>query len=424
MTLHHKTKRQLEDIPDTPGVYHFLNTKGQIIYVGKASDLKKRVASYFKKNTGLSTWKQRMVPAIAKIDWIETETEIEALLLEANHIKKYAPYYNVTMRDDKNYQYIKVSTDEEWPRVLSTRTIDKSGTYFGPFTSGYAVKETLRVLRKIIPFRCKQKPIEASDKSDGARGRTSRACLQFHIGLCPGTCVGAITNKEYQKNIKVILSFLSGKHRVVIRAVKRKLGKERAAYVDNLLAHTRVLSLSEKYASDVRELKRAIGLPVLPRRIEGYDISNTMGKEATGSMVVFVEGEPANDAYKKFTIKTVKKSNDVGMLKEILERRLAHNDWPLPDLMVIDGGKGQLNVAVRALKKARLDVPVLSIAKGGHGGVLKQKDEIYFPGEKTPLKLPKSSPALHLVMRVRDEAHRFAIGHHKFLRKKKFLPIK
>ena len=241
--------------------------------------------------------------------------------------------------------------------------------------------------------------------------------------------------------------------------------------MENVLAHTRVLSVGEQYANDTRDLARVLGVASL-HRIEGYDISNIMGRDATGSMVVFVDGEPAKSEYKRFKIKTVTQANDVKMLEEVLTRRLkhsmnyesgimSHESWPLPDLIIVDGGKAQLNVVLRVVRSIQTTTPgvclqhpvlsaifVIAIAKGGHGGVLKQKEEIYpapfvreqmhaahmdhgehahdkrcgvyFPGQKEPLRLPNASPALHLVLRVRDEAHRFAVGYHKKLRKKKF----
>ena len=411
--------KQLQKLPSTPGVYQFLNAQKEIIYVGKAAVLKDRVRSYFRNSADLSPAKRQMVAEVVAINIVETESEIEALLLEANLIKKIQPYYNVTLRDDKSYIYVKVSTEEEWPRVFATRKIDKAGTYFGPFTSAHALKETLRVLRKFLPYRCNQKPMG------------TRACFWFHIGRCPGTCVGAITQKEYRTTIRRILLFFEGRMEELKRAVKKELGPERVAFMENVLAHTRIVALAEKYASDVRELARVLRLATPLKRIEGYDISNIMGREAVGSMVVFQNGEPVKGEYKKFKIKTVQGANDVAMVEEILTRRLKHTDWPSPDLMIIDGGKAQLNTALRVLRAMSTPggttsvctIPVIAIAKGGHGGVLRQKEEMYLPGEKTPLKLSKNSPALHLVLRVRDEAHRFAIGYHTTLRQRRFLDI-
>lgn len=398
----------LKHLPITSGVYQFLDVKKHIIYVGKAANVKSRVQSYFRKSADLSPAKQEMVAVIADIKIIETDSEIEALLLEANLIKKLQPYYNVTLRDDKSYLYIKISTEEEWPRVLTTRTITKAGTYFGPFTSAYAVKETLRVLRKFLPYRCNQKPMG------------KRACFWYHLGRCPGVCVGAITKTEYGKIIRRLILFFEGRIEELQRTMKKELGLERVELMQNVLAHTRILSVGEQYASDTRDLARVLGVTTPLHRIEGYDISNIMGREAVGSMVVFVDGEPAKSEYKKFKIKTVHGANDVAMLAEVVTRRLSHADWPVPDLLIIDGGKAQLNVALRIVKKLTMDIPVIAIAKGGHGGVLRQKEELYFVGERTPLKLQNTSPALHLVLRVRDEAHRFAIGYHTTLRRKKF----
>ncbi len=412
------TKRiaaSLKQLPATPGVYQFLDAKKTIIYVGKAANLKSRVGSYFRKSADLSPVKQQMVDAVIDIKIITTESEIEALLLEANLIKKLQPYYNVTLRDDKSYIYVKIATEEAWPRVLTTRTIDRSGTYFGPFTSANAVRETLRVLRKFLPYRCNQKPIDPN-LSPKTYHLKPRACFWYHLGLCPGTCIGAVSRRTYAEIVRNIILFFEGRKKELIRSMRKDMGYERIAMMENVLAHTRVLSVGEQYASDTRDLARVLGVSAL-HRIEGYDISNIMGREAVGSMVVFLDGEPAKSEYKKFKIKTVHGANDVAMLEEVLTRRLQHAEWSLPDLMIIDGGKAQRNAALRVVGN---HISIIAIAKGGHGGVLAQKEEIYFPGEAKPLKLPNASPALHLVLRIRDEAHRFAIGYHKTLRKKKF----
>lgn len=456
--MRNSIQKKLKALPDTPGVYQFLDAKKTIIYIGKAANLKNRVRSYWQRGNALSPAKQQMISAIADVRIIETSSEIEALLLEANLIKKLQPHYNVTLRDDKSYLYVKISTEEEWPRVLTTRTITKAGTYFGPFTSAHAVKEILRVLRKFLPYRCNQKIMEPLRQAQGVTNM--RACFWYHLGLCPGVCIGAITNKEYQKIIRRIRLFFEGRMDELRRSMKKELGPGRIEFMQNVLAHTRILSVGEQYASDTRDLARVLGVSSL-HRIEGYDISNIMGREAVGSMVVFIDGEPAKSEYKKFKIKTVTQVNDVKMLEEVLTRRLRHSVqnptqpplakgrgvshsplykgekegviWPLPDLIIVDGGKAQLNVAMRVVRSVQTTtpgvirqhpvlstMPVIAIAKGGHGGVLRQKEEIYFPGEAKPLKLPNASPALHLVLRVRDEAHRFAIGYHKVLRKKRF----
>ena len=251
-------------------------------------------------------------------------------------------------------------------------------------------------------------------------------------------CENKITKPEYKKIIKQITLFLEGKKKQIIKKIERDIKKGekekqdveflkyRLLNMQKVLEHANILSLADKYATDVIELAKVLGLPRVPERIEGYDISNIFGRQAVGSMVVFVEGGPDKGEYRKFKIKigqpafakaSVGKGGDVGMLKEVLERRF-NNKWPWPDLMIIDGGKAQLNVACRALRKLKKDIPILAISKGEGLRSAQALDKIFFPGEKKPLELPLASPALHIIKRVRDEAHRFAILYHRQLRKK------
>ncbi len=407
-------------IPISPGCYKFLNKKGEIIYIGKASNLKSRVFSYWQKSTNHTPAKYSMLKQVNKILLIETDSEIEALLLEANLIKKHQPPYNIVLRDDKRYVYIKVSTEDEWPRIFMTRQIARTGKYFGPFTSVESVRVTLKTIRRIWPFRsCANLP--------------KKTCLYFRIGKCPGMCEAKITKQEYRKIIKQIILFLSGKKQIVVKEMSKAIKKEKndekinilkyqLLNLNKVLANTSIVSLGDKYATDVIELAKVLGLKKIPKRIEGYDISNIFAKQATGSMVVFKAGEPDKNQYRKFKIKNEEEqAGDVGMLKQILERRFK-NDWPLPDLIIVDGGKAQLNVVSRVLKKASLGITVMSVSKGDGLRSAKAPDKIFFPGEKEPLELPLASPALHIIKRVRDEAHRFAISYHRQLRnKKKFL---
>jgi excinuclease ABC subunit C len=498
------------NIPTNPGSYQFIDKSGKIVYVGKAANLRSRIFSYWRESAEHSPAKTAMMGEIENIKWIETDTEIEALLLEANLIKKYQPYYNVTLRDDKRFIYIKVSTEEEWPRVFATRALDKSGRYFGPFVSSESVRETLKILRRIWPFRtCRHLP--------------KRACLYYRIGQCPGMCLlnaketkdkrkerteeFVIVKKEYAKIIMQIVLFLEGKKGKVISNLElgirdlekeiKKLNKleklemlkktspnpllrkegeelEKLKYqlnnLNRVLADARIVSVGEKYENDVVELAKLLNLPKVPERIEGYDIANIFGRSAVGSMVVFAGGEPDKNEYRKFKIRINEgEANDVGMLREILERRFKHGNWnpvcrrgrleirnleikkerkesgignrelgqtspfpilrkegdeswALPDLIVVDGGKGQLNVAVAVLKKFKLDIAVIAISKGEGLRSAHAPDKLFFPGEKKPLELPLASPAIHLIKRVRDEAHRFAIGYHRKVRGRRFLP--
>jgi len=431
------------NLPIAPGSYQFYNATGKIVYIGKAANLASRVLSYWQKSASLTSAKYSMLKRIVRIKWIETESEIEALLLEANLVKKYQPDYNVLLRDDKRFAYIKISLDDEIPGVFITRIIDKSGKYFGPFTSALAVRETLRVLRKIFPY-CLERKIK------------ERPCFYYQLGRCLGICAGKISREDYVRQvIRPLVMFLEGKKGRIIKnyelrirnleKVNKKLDSEGATYLENqkeigelkyqlanmkqVLEGAKVIGVADKYANDVVELAKILGLPKIPERIEGYDIANIFGKEAAGSMVVFSGGESNKNEYRKFKIKIGQgQANDIGMLKEVLERRFKHTspqpspykgeggNWPLPDLIVIDGGKAQLNAAVRILKKRRLEIPLVAISKGLGLRSSVAPDKLFFPGETKPLELPLASPALHLIKRVRDEAHRFAIGYHRKLR--------
>ncbi len=267
-----------------------------------------------------------------------------------------------------------------------------------------------------------------------------RACLYFRIGKCPGPCESKISREDYAKVIKNILLFLEGKKKKVIKnyelriknlekEIKKddrqelldelKLIKYKLLNLKKVLGGANVLSLVDKYASDVVELAKVLGLEKVPKRIEGYDISNIYGQAAVGSMVVFEGGEAEKSEYKKFKIKVEDSLGDTGMLREVLERRFSHEDWPQPDLIIIDGGKGQLNITLKILQKFNLDILAIAVSKGEGLRSAQAPDKVFFPGEAKPLQLPLASPALHIIKRVRDEAHRFAIKYHKELRKRK-----
>ena len=435
------------NIPTTPGCYRFWDKAGRIIYIGKAVNLKNRVLSYWQKGSQLTPAKQLMLTKIERLDWIEVESEIEALLLEANLIKKHQPYFNVDLKDDKRFIYIWVSTADEVPGVFATRKIGQSGRYFGPFVSTLAVRETLRALRKIWPY-CTQRKI------------TKQPCFYYQIGRCAGACGNKVSVAEYKRLVvKPIIEFLEGKKGKLILNLKLNISKLEKKHkqkkislteaeelaklkwqllnMEQVLANARVLGVGEKYASDVVELAKILNLTKIPERIEGYDISNIFGQEAVGSMVVFANGEPDKNEYRKFKIQFRQGAKgDTQMLQEVLERRF-HNDWSLPDLIVVDGGKAQLNIALKVLKNHKLDISVLGISKGlaseipiedwGASRISRARglrssgapDKLFFPNQASALQLPLNSPALHLIKRVRDEAHRFAIGYHRKLRSKK-----
>src|SRR6056297_678300 len=372
------------DLPPKPGCYFFHNREGEVIYIGKAANLRSRVLSYWQKSADHTPAKNGMIQKVDRIDWMEVESEIEALLLEANLIKKHQPHFNVVMRDDKRFAYIKVSTEDEIPGVFMTRKITRSGRFFGPFTSVTAIKEVLKVLRKIWPYCTERKS-------------KNKPCFYYQINRCPGICAGVISREEYMRqSINPILLFLEGKKEKVIQDTEKEINrlekqlkkqkgdsqeyeelasdidkkKRRLAHMNEILKHTRIISIAEKYAADVVELAKVLGLPRPPERIEGYDISNIFGREAVGSMVVFAGGEPDKNEYRKFKIKNEESKGDVAMLREVLERRFKRMNseesekWPRPDLIILDGGKAQLNTATKILKKHSLDIPILAVSKG------------------------------------------------------------
>lgn len=406
------------DVPTTPGVYFFKNDKGKVLYVGKAANLRNRVGSYFQRGNGLSPGKRKLLVEATTLTWEEQPSEIEALLAEAHFIKKYQPSFNVLLRDDKTYLSV-VITREKYPRVLPTREISGDGTYYGPFTDARAVKETLRLLRRLFPFHTTCKP------------DAGRLCLDAHMGLCPGVCAGRITEKEYKQNIQHIKDFFECKKQKIIRDLKRELKTlqnktdersirraERLAYhIDNLqrvIEMQKVLSFGEKAEGDVVELGRVLDMKKPPHRIEAYDISNISGTLTTASMAVFTDGQADKSQYRKFKIQTVRGSNDFASMQEVLRRRFSgRHTWPTPDLVLIDGGRPQLSAAMEVWEELHLTIKLVSLAK--------RLEELFIPGELNPLVLPRTSPALHLVQRARDEAHRFAVTYHKLLRRKKLI---
>lgn len=408
-------------IPTTPGIYFFRKGK-EVLYVGKATNLRNRVSSYFQKGANLTPLKARLITEATRVTWEETGSEIEALLAEARNIKHFQPPYNILLRDDKTHLSV-VITDEPYPRVLTTRDIEGGGTYYGPFTDARAVKETLRFFRKIFPYRTSCKP-----ESGGL-------CLDAHLGLCPGVCASRITPQAYRRTIKHIKDFFEGRTKKVVRDLRgelRRLKKRdpsttgqralityRLEHLEKVLEMQKVLSFSEKAEGDVVDLGRALGLPTAPRRIEGYDISNISGTLTTASMVVFTDGHADKNQYRKFKITTVRGANDFQSMQEVLRRRFGKHGanstapWLTPDLVLIDGGRPQLSAAMEVWRELSLTIPILALAK--------RHEEVFRPGELSPLVLPHTAPAIHLLQRVRDEAHRFAVSYHKLLRRKKLV---
>ncbi len=420
-------QRQLKNLPKTPGVYIFRDAKGKILYIGKAARLKDRVSSYFLKAADLAPKIQNMVHRIGKIDFVETRSEAEALVLESELIRRNKPSYNTDWKDDKNYLYIKISA-EKFPQIsLVRRPLDDSSTYFGPFVDAGALRKTLRFLRKIFPYR---------DKS--CQVGSGKPCFYYHLGLCPGTCVGEVSEKDYKKNIKKINLFFKGKLERIVKELGGEMNNlsriqnfEAAARVrdqiENLKRAGKVKIFEEK---TLKEDKALFGLAEvldikIPKRIECFDISDIKGTGATGSMVVFENGLSKKLDYRRFKIKTVKKIDDYAMMGEVLRRRFSKVDLEkdesfshLPDLVMIDGGKGHLSSVLKVFSELGIDIPTCALAK-------RQEELIRVKSLKFRVKsfksifLPPDSETLFLIQRIRDEAHRFALSYHVVLREKK-----
>ena len=411
-----KVSLNLRDFPDRPGVYLMKDKTGKIIYIGKATSLKKRIASYTPKGLkggALSIKQDVMLEKIASIDYILTNNEVEALILESSLIKKNKPKYNVSLKDDKNYPLIKVTKGEDFPRlIIARRKIKDLAVYFGPYTNTKLLRGALKTLRTVFPYR-------------SCRGLLKRACLDYDLGLCPAPCVGKITKKEYKENIDSLCLFLEGKNVLLLKQISKKMSAcaqkrnfEKAKQMrDKISALSSILgSQSFSFGNlESDELKNILHIKKDIERIEAFDISSISGNIVVGAMVSFLKGRPDKTNYRKFKIKS-EKLDDCAGIAEIVRRRyrrVVSKEVSAPDLIIIDGGRGQLNSAKSELRALRLKIPVISIAK--------KEEQIYMPGGASPLKLRMDSPALTLLRRVRDEAHRFAIGYHRLLRKKKMV---
>ncbi len=429
--------RNVKKIPKNSGVYFFRDKNRRVLYIGKAANLKNRLNSYFNKNLG-NPRLQKMLETAKSIDWQETGSEIEALILESQLIKKCRPPFNIMLRDDKQYFYIGF-TKEDFPKLIVTHqpSHPKPHTlypsFIGPFTDGTALRVTLKLLRRIFPYcTCKQKH--------------NNYCLNYHIGNCSGFCclkkeASAKEINSYKKNIVAIEEMLNGRKTSLIKKLEKDMASaakkkdfERAIGLRDQLEKIksvfenskiiRKLELKNKEGTrGLDALKKTLNLSTLPRRIEGYDVSNIQGEFATSAMVVFIDGRPDKNEYRKFKIRIAGKSNDVAMLKEVLTRRFNHPEWRYPDLILIDGGKGQLNAARSAIfnfqfsifkknQNRKLNIPIIALTKNEkHVG-----DHILSTTRKATIKIKKLPPVVrNLILQIDAEAHRFAIGYYRKL---------
>ena len=409
-------KAKIKGLPTTSGVYVYKDAAGQVIYVGKAVNIRKRVESYFRAySRNLKT--DILVSHIADIDTIQTSSEAQALILEASLIKQYQPKYNVELKDGKTYPFIRI-TREAFPlvsvvRVNTRKYKDVGADFYGPYVNPKLIREALTIIRKIFPFR-------------SCEPFADKVCLYYDMGLCQAPCEGKISRQEYARNIRNIKLILDGKKDDLYRHLREEMEEaarlkdfEKAGRLrDQIRAIGALYSGTGdiNYFKEAEQLQRAIGLARPPVRIECFDISNIMGQQSVGSMVSFVNGKPDKNNYRRFRIKTVEGIDDVKMMAEVVRRRytrLQKEGAGFPDLIVIDGGKGQLGAAMQELKKLNLPLEVIALAK--------REEEIFMPRQRLPLKLSQDSLGLRLLMRIRDEAHRFGLKYHTLLRAKKFL---
>jgi excinuclease ABC subunit C len=434
-----KLKEKLATLPKTPGVYFHKNAEGQIIYVGKAAVLRNRVRQYFQESRFRDTKTDLLVSEIDDVDWIEVDSEVDALFLEAEMVRRYMPRYNILLRDDKSSCYIRISFKERAPLVSVTRRpYDDGANYYGPFLQSGPVRKALRYLRKAFPYSTHTT-------------LPSRACLDYHIGLCPGPETDDYDRSLYLKNLKRLVAYIKGSQNKVIGELEKEMQRaskahsfEQAANLRNKLLALRslraqvlfgdkeALDLSKDHAlADMMDLFK---LTSAPRRIEGFDISHMSGTDTVASMVVFVNGVSDKRNYRKFKMR-IPGNDDFAHMNEVILRRLSEKNvssWGLPSIMLIDGGKGQLGAAIAARDQLGLKVPMIGLAKKYEEIVVHKEKSFVVINDKKLLELrgfrtdesndfvrldiPNNANIVKLLQRIRDESHRFAVSYHSVLK--------
>jgi len=414
-----KIRKKLRNLGDIPGVYLMKDSKGEVIYVGKASSLKKRVSSYFQ--AGCSSVKTLvLVEKTEDFDFIPVVSEAEALILENRLIKKYQPRYNVSLKDGKSYPFVKL-TGDKFPSIRIVREAgDDRSVYYGPFTDARLLKDLVKFIRRYYPVRDCRRII--GEKS-------LRACTQYYMGRCAGPCAGKISRDDYGVLVSGIKAFFGGRYgsfekrlRRWLQAAVKRLDFEEALKIKERLLMLEAMKkkfplreekelLSYGETNVLNNLASLLRLEKSPYAIEGFDVSNIAGTFATASKVLFKGGVPDRAGYRKYRIFFKGRVDDYRMIEEALSRRFSSDgDRVFPDLVLIDGGKGHLGVAAEVLKREDIAIPVIALSK--------EHEEVHALFTRNPIKLPASSPELHLLQRVRDEAHRFALSYHRKLRAK------
>jgi len=427
-------KKVRTKFPDTPGVYLFQDQAGRVLYVGKAKNLRARVGSYFLKAAADDQRTTRLVREAYDVDYLDAESEVDALLMEARLVKDIQPKYNRELRDDKSFPYLQITTHEDFPRVEITREPRSSGVkLYGPFAAIGSLRGALQVLQRVFQFRTCSLDIEESDD----RWRWFRPCLLASIKQCTAPCNLRISKEEYRRDIGRLKKFLEGRRKPLLKEMRAEMEEaagtlrfEQAARLRDEIAMLE--SLHERGDLDKHEqpevfymdpkkgltgLKKVLKLDAAPRTIEGMDIAHLAGQETVASLVQFIDGLPFKPGYRRYRIREVEGIDDYASMYEVVSRRFARlrdEGDVYPDLLLIDGGKGQLGRAIQAFEALRIEPPlVLSLAK--------REELIYVSGRAEPLRLSKHAYALRLLQYVRDESHRFAQHYHHLLRRKRTL---
>lgn len=423
-----------KQFPPAPGVYLMKDAQARVIYVGKAKNLRNRASHYFTKAAIEDARTCDLVKLIADVDFIPADSEVDALLLEARLVKDIQPRFNVELKDNKTFPYLQIRMREEFPRVEFTRTPRTRGVrLYGPFTSAKSLRQAIQVLQRIFQFRTCGLDIKSSNE----QWRWFRPCILHSIHQCTAPCNFRVTRDEYRRQIRRLCLVLEGHKDRLLKELEQsmqeasaKLNFEKAARLRDEIASLKSLGLRGDVDKDVQPevfhieprkgsigLRKVLGLAETPRTIEGIDIAHLDGQDMVASLVSFIDGLPFKPNYRRYKIKSVEGIDDFASIREVISRRFRNprhgeEEQVFPDILLIDGGKGQLNAALEVFRMLGKEPPCLiSLAK--------QEEEIYRPGDAEPLRLSRHSAALRLVQYVRDEAHRFAQHYHHLLRRKK-----
>ncbi len=427
---------KIRSLPKGPGIYLFKDAQGRVLYIGKGKDLRSRVSSYFQSSADLLKTRgpeiASMIGQVVDLDFLDCETEVDALLQENRLIKDIQPQYNERLRDDKSFPYLEITTSDDFAGVYVTRTPRHKGSkLYGPFTSAAGLRDAVNSLQKVFKFRTCELAILADDE----RRRHFRPCLLHSIGQCTAPCADQISQEEYRKDIDRLKKFLASKRSVVLRQLRKEMEEaagqlqfEQAGRLRDEIKALESLSLSGDPDVDLQpevfhidptqgliKLADILEMESPPRTIEGIDIANLQGGESCGSLVSFIDGRPFKSGYRRFRIKTVEGIDDYAMIREVISRRYrmaAEGEELYPDVILIDGGLGQLHAALAAFQDLEIRPPmVISLAK--------REEELYTQARGKPIRLARNNAALRLLQSVRDEAHRFAQHYHHILRRKR-----